>query len=138
MTRVMRIILFTLLLSAAAARADIAIVINSDSDVQQINRSEAINIFMGRYRKLPDGSVALPIDQTPLRARFYRSLVNKEMAEINSYWARLVFSGQSSPPQQAASTIELVDIITHNTNALGYIDSDQVPASMRVLMTLRE
>lgn len=127
-----------LIVSTTTARADIAIVINEASAVRQISHSEAVNIFMGRYRRLPNDSVALPIDQAPLKARFYRALVQKDMAEINSYWARLVFSGRASPPQQTDSLEDLVDIVTHNNNALGYVDAGHMPSHIRVLLTISE
>lgn len=138
MTRTVHALTFALLLTTTVAHADIAVVINHDSPVRQLSKSEAINIFMGRFRKLPDGSIALPIDQSLLKPRFYQSLVNKDMAEINSYWARLVFSGQASPPQQAASLEEVTEIVMHNANALSYVDLDDVPDGMRILLTLDE
>ncbi|WP_438766415.1 hypothetical protein [Kushneria sp. TE3] len=143
MTRHMRLMRLTttvmlIIATSATARADIAIVINDASPVHQISHSEAVNIFMGRYRRLPNNSVALPIDQAPLKARFYRALVQKDVAEINSYWARLVFSGRASPPQQAATLDDVVDIVTHNSNALGYVDAAHMPPHMRVLLTLSE
>ncbi|ARS51790.1 hypothetical protein [Kushneria konosiri] len=126
------------LMISTPVRADIAIVINEASPVHQISHGEAVNIFMGRYRRLPDNSVALPIDQGPLKARFYKALVKKDMAEINSYWARLVFSGRASPPQQTDTLKDLVDIVTHNNNALGYVDVAEMPSNMRVLLTISE
>lgn len=132
------VVLAGFLTGTDTVKADLAVVISADSSVTLLDRSDAINIFMGRFRRLPNGSVALPVDQQPLKARFYRALVNKNMAEINSYWARLVFSGQTSPPQQAADASEVADIITHNVNALSYVESDNVPPDMRVLMVLEE
>ncbi|GHC29696.1 hypothetical protein GCM10010082_24470 [Kushneria pakistanensis] len=136
--RLTRVATVAMLVISTTARADIAIVINDASSIRQISHSEAVNIFMGRYRRLPNDSVALPIDQAPLKARFYKALVQKDMAEINSYWARLVFSGRASPPQQAGTYEDLVDIVTHNNNALGYVDATQMPAHMHVLLTLSE
>ncbi|REC94251.1 hypothetical protein [Kushneria indalinina] len=137
-TRWIRVTTIALLFIGTTARADIAIVINDASTVRQISHSEAVNIFMGRYRRLPNDSVALPIDQAPIKARFYRALVQKDMAEINSYWARLVFSGRASPPQQAGNSEDFLDIMTHNNNALGYVDAARTPPHMRVLLTLSE
>ncbi|WP_445621031.1 hypothetical protein ACUN8C_04105 [Kushneria sp. Sum13] len=137
-TRLARATTMALLVTTSTARADIAIVINEASPVRQLSHSEAVNIFMGRYRRLPDNSAALPIDQAPLKARFYRALVQKDMAEINSYWARLVFSGRASPPQQTDTREDLIDIVTHNNNALGYVDADLLPPHLRVLLTLSE
>lgn len=132
------IALLGLLTSTDTVQADLAVVISAESSVTLLDRSDAINIFMGRFRRLPNGSVALPVDHKLLKGRFYRALVKKNVSEINSYWARLVFSGQASPPQQAANLEEVTDIITHNVNALSYVEKDSVPAHMRVLLVLDE
>ncbi|MEC9481956.1 MAG: hypothetical protein UMU75_01350 [Halomonas sp.] len=120
------------------AWADIAVIVGKGSDVKQLSRSEVINIFMGRYRKLPNGLTALPVDLSPSKARFYRALVNQDLAEINSYWARLFFSGQTSPPQQAASLAEVQDIIEHNQGAVTYVDKGHVTENMRIVLELDE
>ncbi|WP_110667298.1 hypothetical protein [Salinicola halophilus] len=138
MNRVRTFLLASTLAVALPVSADIAVVVSPDSGVTTLTRSEAINIFMGRYRKLPNGDLALPIDQSTLKARFYRALVDKDLAEINSYWARLVFSGEASPPQQSDSAADVRQLITHNANALSYIDSASATDDMRVVLTLGE
>lgn len=138
MNRVRTLLLVSTLLVSVPASADIAVVVNAGSGVERLTRSDAVNIFMGRYRKLPTGNLALPVDLAPLKARFYRALVNKDLAEINSYWARLVFSGEASPPQQIASPDEVHQLVTQNMNALSYVDSTQVPDDMHVVLLLNE
>lgn len=135
----LRVIALVIGLAAiGSARGDVAVVVSSDSDVTRLSRSEAINIFMGRYRKLPNGITALPVDLAPLKARFYGALVAKDLAEINSYWARLVFSGQASPPQQAGSPDDVAEIVEHNRGAISYVDSAHVAEGMRVVLELDE
>lgn len=138
MNRVRACLFVLLLATALPASADIAVVVNKDSGISQISRSDAINIFMGRYRKLPNGHLALPIDLTPLKSRFYRALVNKDLATVNSYWARLVFSGEASPPQQLKQEAEVRELISNNANMIGYIDSAHVTNDVHVVLILGE
>lgn len=125
-------------LVSSGASADLAIVTHPDSQVISLDRSQLINIYMGRYRQLPTGEAALPVDLTPLKARFYRALVNKDLAEISSYWARLVFSGQVSPPLQLKSSAKVLEYVRHNPGALGFVEDGQAPADLRVVSRLRE
>ena len=127
--------LLMLSLSAPASlRAELVVVAHPAAKVTQLSRSDLINIFMGRYRKLPSGVAALPVDLGPLRERFYRQLVNKDLAEINSYWARLVFSGQASPPLQVAEEAEMLAYLRRNPGAIGFIDRADVPEDMVVVL----
>ena len=120
--------------------ADIVVIVNPGSGVERLTRNEVIDIFLGRYRKLPSGRVALPIDVSEPgteRARFYQLLVNKSTAEIGSYWARLVFSGQTSPPFQVADAKTAVELVQKNLNAIAYVDRSSVNEHVRVVLEIK-
>ncbi|MCX2524048.1 hypothetical protein [Larsenimonas rhizosphaerae] len=131
-------LLVSLFLLCSHARADIAVIANPDSDILTLERDDIVNIYMGRYNRLPRGELALPIDLAPLRARFYRALVQRELAEINGWWARLVFSGRGSPPHQVSEEATVFELVDHNPNALGYIDAADLRPATRVIFLLRE
>src|SRR5689334_18504536 len=116
------LILICALLSSAGVRAgdasSIVVIVNPSSGVDKLTRDEVIDIFLGRYRKLPSGRVAMPIDVTAEgdRAQFYQLLVKKSPAEMSSYWARLVFSGTTSPPFQVPDSRTALDLVGSNPN----------------------
>ncbi len=123
----------------AMAAGELVVVVNPESGVTKMSRDEVISVFMGKARKLPSGVTALPIDQmatTHLKAIFYRELINKELAEINSYWARLIFSGQGTPPRQAETVDEVIEIVATNKGAVGYIPREAVTRNLRVVADL--
>ena len=129
----------TLLLQATAAVADVVVIVNPKSDVEKLSRDEVVNIFLGRFRRLPSGLSALPADlpqAQPEKAAFYRLLVNKELAEINSYWARLVFSGRTVPPRQAASDEDLLQWVAATPGGIGYIERAKVDGRVRIVYAL--
>jgi ABC-type phosphate transport system substrate-binding protein len=132
--------LFPVGLAHAADSAGIVVIVNPASGVDQLSRAEVIDIFLGRYRKLPSGRAALPIDvsePSTERARFYQLLVKKSPAEISSYWARLVFSGQTSPPFQVADARTAVELVQSNPNAIAYVDRASVNAHVKVVLEIK-
>lgn len=122
----------------ASAAGGLVVVVNTGSGVDALTRAQAINIFMGRYKKLPSGISALPVDENGAKAAFYKTLVGKDLPEIQSYWARLVFSGQGSPPRQMEHADEVVEIVANNKGAIGYIDKKKVDARVRVVLDLSQ
>jgi ABC-type phosphate transport system substrate-binding protein len=130
-------------LSAGVGRASdgdsIVVIVNPASGVDQLSREEVIDIFLGRFRKLPSGRAALPIDveTTDERARFYLLLVKKSPAEISSYWARLVFSGQTSPPFQVPDAKTAVELVQSNPNAIAYVDRASVNVRVKVVLEIK-
>jgi hypothetical protein len=127
------------LLPAAGSLAQLAVVANPRSGLDRLSREEAINIFLGRYRQLPSGLLAQPVDLPsglPERAAFYRLLVNKDLAEINAYWARLVFSGRTAPPRQAGSVEDMLGFVAATPGAVGYLDRAKLDGRVRVVLEL--
>lgn len=141
--RAARLALLTLLLPLLwlpqAARAeDLVVVVNAGSHVRSLTREQVIDIFMGRFRQLPSGATALPIDVADggVRQTFYQRLVHKNLAEIGSYWARLVFSGESSPPFQAPDTRTALKLVATNPDAIAYCYRSAVNGRVRVVLDL--
>ena len=136
------LLLMVVALSAGVARATdatgIVVIVNPESGVDRLTRDEVIDIFLGRYRKLPSGRIALPIDvaSSVERDQFYLLLVKKSPAEISSYWARLVFSGQTSPPYRVPDTKTAVELVQGNPNAIAYVDRASVNAHVKVVLEI--
>jgi len=137
----MRALLLTLLLTGPLPGAgELVVVVNPASGVERLSRAEVVNLFLGRTRRLPSGLMALPVDQPEAsaeRADFYRTLVGKDLADINAYWARLLFSGQASPPRQTERSEEVLELVRLNKGAVGYVDAAKVDRRVRVVLEVR-
>ncbi len=135
--------LLILLLAAAwpAAAADWVVVANPKAGITRLSQDEVTNIYLGRYRRLASGATAEPIDQpadSALKARFYRQLVDKNLAEINAYWSRLVFSGKTRPPRIAGSNEDALQIVLLHPDALAYVDKARVDSRFVVVFEIAE
>eukprot|EP00825_Cyclidium_porcatum_P026934 TRINITY_DN28946_c0_g1_i1.p2 TRINITY_DN28946_c0_g1~~TRINITY_DN28946_c0_g1_i1.p2 ORF type:complete len:126 (+),score=8.62 TRINITY_DN28946_c0_g1_i1:180-557(+) len=91
------ILLLSLSVASTAWAAELVVAVRSDSEIGTLSKNEVIDIFLGRFRQLPSGQRAEPLDQakqSPERQVFYHALINKTAAEIDAYWARLLFTGR--------------------------------------------
>ena len=141
--KMLRAILLLLLLAASAwaAAADWVLVANPKAGITRLSQDEVTNIYLGRFRRLVSGVTAEPIDQSTdstLRADFYRQLVGKSLAEINAYWARLVFSGKTQPPHSATSSDEALQRVARHTGALAYVERPKVDARVMIVFEMAE
>jgi len=126
----------TLLIIGTPVNAEPVVIVNARSEVDRLSQDEVINIFLGRYRRLPNGDVAIPVDQpdgSALKNQFYRKLVNKNLNEINAYWSRLIFSGKTSPPKQAVNAAEVAALMSGNSGGISYIERAQVDNRFRIV-----
>lgn len=133
--KLIRKLLLLIMLAAQAVQAEPVLVVHPQSPIEKITHEDLVNVYMGRYRRLPNGIVCQPIDQGsgPSMADFYKRLVNKSLYEINAYWARQFFSGKNSPPASVGSAKELEQMLQDNPNAIGYLDRKEVSNRMRIV-----
>jgi len=133
--------ILSLLWPAGLARAvDLVVVVNPGCNVTRLNRDDVINLYMGRLRKLPDGTPARPIDLLSASGQekqlFYQRLLSRDLSEVRAYWARLTFSGQASPPVQAESAEEVLSLVQRNPGGIGYVERSRSDARVRIVFEL--
>ena len=127
--------------AALPARADVWVVVPTSSGVKAMSQKELVDLYMGRSRAFPDGTFALPFDlprDDPGRAAFYKSLTGMDLAQINSYWSRLMFSGQIQPPQPLADEAAMLATIRRNRSAIGYVRQEPADKAVRVVLVLKD
>lgn len=115
----------------------VVVIVNPSIGVQHLSRREALDIFLGRYRTFPSGASALPIDlgiDSSERRQFYLILAHKDSSDMSSYWARLTFSGQISPPFSVPDARTAVNIVANNPNAIAYVDRAAVDNRVRIVL----
>ncbi len=126
---------------APLAHADFYLIVQAANPQPVLTQREAVGIFMGRNRAFHNGEVAqvydLPRDSAQ-RAEFYQRLTGMGPAQINSYWARLMFSGQTMPPYAVQDEAAMLAMVKSNANAIGWVRKEPSDKALRVLLVLKE
>jgi len=141
-----RTLLLTLLMvlavtTAPCARADFYIVVQAGNPQRSLTQKEVLDLFMGRSRAFSNGDFALIFDlprDSRKRAAFYHALTGMTLAQVNSYWSRLMFSGQSMPPQSLPDEATIIGIVKRNPNAIGWLSSEPNDKQLRTLLVIKE
>ena len=139
--RLKYLLALTALALAPLARADFYLIVPSTNPQPSLSHKEAVDLFMGRNRAFQNGDLAQTYDwprDSVERAEFYRNLTGMAPAQINSYWARLMFSGQTLPPQSVADEAAMIDTVKRKPGALGWVRKEPVDKQLRVLLVIRE
>lgn len=135
-------VLFLSVICAASALAeDVVVVVNQKNGVTKLSRDEVIDIYMGRNRLLSSGITALPLDlpgTSVERELFYFRLTGKSMSQINAYWARLILTGRASPPTLMHSQEEVIQKVTDNRSAMGYVNRSNTGSQVKTVFELNE
>jgi ABC-type phosphate transport system substrate-binding protein len=119
-----------------SAQAEVVVVVSADSTVDSLSRAELTDIYLGRLNRFPDGSTAVPIDQSERSSahdEFYSKYLGRTPAQIKAHWSRLIFTGRGQPPRSVRNGDAVLDAIADNPNAIGYVDSQLVDDRLRVV-----
>lgn len=133
------IVFFLLSLAPASVCADIVVIINPANQIESLTKRQVIDLYMGRSSHFPNGIRPLRFDQptnSETRAHFYHQLTHMNLASINAYWARLIFTGRASAPQALSSNEEMLEIVENNQYAIGYIDKRYLNNHVKVIFEL--
>ena len=137
----LKFIALTLLALALPAHADFYVVVHAGNPQRSLTQKEAVDLFMGRSRAFANGEFALIFDlprDNARRAAFYQALTGMGVAQVNSYWSRLMFSGQSVPPQALADEAAMVGMLRRNPGALGWLNREPTEPGLRSVLVIKE
>lgn len=136
-----RILSILLLLLPSCVLADLLVIVNAANPVRSMTAEEVAGLYLARSRNFPNGEFALVFDQprdSHQRERFFKLVANMGVGQVNTYWSRLMFSGQEIPPQVLPSEQALIDIVRRNPGAIGYVSGVPKDPNLRVVLHIRE
>ena len=127
----------TLLLFSTTAHAEpIVVIVSASSPIAKLDKEQVANLFLGKSSSFPDGSNAVPIEQTDGSAaheEFHKSVTEKSASQLKSYWSKMIFSGKGTAPKEVSSNSELLKLLAGNPAMIAYIDKNAVDKSVKVV-----
>jgi ABC-type phosphate transport system substrate-binding protein len=114
--------------------AEIAVIIHPDN-AASLDKSSIQKIFLGKKKSFSTGEKAIPLNNNneSILTVFNKEIVKKNKKQLKAYWSKLVFTGKGTPPQEADSDSEVIELISNNPNLIGYIDASNVNDSVKVI-----
>jgi len=123
-------------LTTFSSQAEIVVVMSAKSSITNLSKNTVTAIFLGKTSTFPDGNQAVPIEQNEDQEaykEFHKIVTEKSDAQLNAYWAKMVFSGKGNPPQAVANNAEVLKMIAANPIMIGYLEKSTVNRTVRVV-----
>ncbi len=134
------VVVLWLAVGASNAIADIAVIVHAGHAESSLTKNQVRAIFLGKTSKYPGGGAAEPVGQAEdslLYASFVEKVLRKNTAKLKAYWASRVFSGKGTPPQSLSDDEAIKDHVSKHKEAIGYVASDSVDDSVKVIFTVK-
>ncbi|MCG9760671.1 MULTISPECIES: phosphate ABC transporter substrate-binding protein [Pseudoalteromonas] len=129
-----KILSLGLLLASQVALADIAVIVNS-ANASAVDDGTIKKLFLGKSKSFADGNSATPVNQdgNAVFDEFNDKVIGKSSSQLNAHWSKLVFTGKGTPPKKLDSDQAVIDFVSSNADAIGYIDASKVTDAVKVI-----
>lgn len=134
------ITLLVLAATAAAQDGSFRVIVNSSNPSGSLRSAYVSKLFLGKTRRWDQGAAVAPVDRSArssVRAKFSRSVHNKSVGAVKSYWQQMIFSGRGVPPLVLHSDAEVVAYVKRNPGAIGYVSSSASLNKVKVVEILK-
>ena len=116
---------------------ELVVVVSERSDVMRMSAREIRKLFLGKSRKLPDGSRATIARFEPADTVFNERALQRSDAEVTAAWARLQFSGRVRAPHAFGSVEDIAAFVAATPSAIGYLPAGEgLPAGVRAVFAV--
>jgi ABC-type phosphate transport system substrate-binding protein len=129
------VVITSLLIASSSSFADLVVVVNP-ANGNALDGKIVQRIFLGKDKKYKDGTETIAINQdasSALRENFDQEVLGRNSSQVSAYWSKLVFTGKGIPPKEVSSDAEVIDLVSKNPSAIGYIDSASVTDAVKVV-----
>ena len=117
-------------LLAMPAHAELVVIVNAQNPATKMYLSQVTQFYLG------GSNLFLPVEQpenSAARADFYKKVLEKEPAQVQAIWSKLLFTGKAKPPKEFKNSAEVKKYVSENANAIGYVEKSVVDDSVKVV-----
>lgn len=111
--------------SPLAARAqEFTVIVNASNPVSSLPRDEVAKLFLKKTVSWESGKMVAPVElpaAAKAREAFARTVLNKSISQVKSYWQQQIFSGRDVPPPEKQTENDVVAFVRSNPGAIGYV-----------------
>lgn len=131
--------------NTAPAKDSIIVIINNDNPITRLTTSEAKLYYLRKLKSRWPGinKNIRPVDRKTKcaeRNAFYESILKMEDKAVDSYFAKRQFQNAERAPEKMTSDSEVIDYVSAEIGAIGYIKSSSLTAEaklkVKVVLTL--
>jgi ABC-type phosphate transport system substrate-binding protein len=121
---------------SAQEQAGFKVIAHPDNPVTSLSKAQVSKFLLKKASKWDHGERVLPVDlggQGPVREAFSKAIHGRNVTSIQRYWQRQIFAGDGVPPPELGSDREVVDYVSKNPGAIGYVSENAVATGVKVI-----
>jgi hypothetical protein len=121
------------------ASADLLVIVHPEN-TNTIDAKFVKNLYLGKENQFANGDDAEALmldDNNELTELFLKEIVNQKPVQFKRLWSKALFTGKGTPPQELASSAEVLRLVMSNPAMVGYIDSEAYTNDVRAVLRIK-
>jgi ABC-type phosphate transport system substrate-binding protein len=126
---------------ARAGGDEIVVIVNKDTGVRALSKSQLDGLFKRRVTTFPGGEAASPVDlptDNPARRQFSKAALGIDPEDVQRYWIDQKIRSGMSPPMKLPSPAAVATFVGGNKAAIGYLPASAAQGNVKVVARIRE
>lgn len=126
---------FVFFFSNAYANSEYVVVCNASNPITSISKVDLMNIFLGKKVTWDDGKkiTFITLKEGESHKQFLRNHVKKNPQQFKNYWKKMLFTGKGVIPKAFSDDEGVLDFVSKNEAAIGYISKEATPDGVKTL-----
>jgi len=120
----------SLSLTAMSANAELVVIVNKDNPATKMYLAQVAQFYLGGSTLFAPVELA---ENSPARTEFYKKVLDKDAAQVQAIWSKLLFTGKAKAPKEFKTDAEVKKFVSATPNAMGYIDKSSVDDTVKVV-----
>lgn len=123
---------------AGSSRAQVAVIANKQVNEDSIDRIRLLDFYTGDIRRWNGGTPVVAFDlkeKGETRDTFF-AFVGKSSSRMRTIWLKRMLAGEGDPPEALDSEEIMLKKVAETPGAIGFVSSDRVNDSVKVLVTI--
>lgn len=111
---------------AVAENDSVRVIVNPKNPTSKLSKQFVADAFLKKRTRWGGDATIQPVDlgqKHSVRARFSRSMLDRDVGAVRRYWAQLVFSGRGVPPPEVTNEDAVMAYVAKNPGAIGYVSA---------------
>ena len=118
--------------SMATAQDGAKIIVNANSPVSTLSRTDLVQIFKGSKTSWDDGSkIVLVVQGQDVKGFF--DLIDMSKRKYDKHWITVALSGKATPPKRVSGDAAAVSYVAGTPNSIGYVSSGAGLTNVKVV-----
>ena len=120
----------------AEEQALFRIVTHADNPVTSLSKTQLSRFLLKKVSKWETGEQVKAVDhggKQEVREVFSKAIHGRSASSIQRYWQRQIFSGKGVPPPELEGDSEVLDFVSQNPGAIGYVSNSASVSGVKVI-----